>query len=38
MDGRPNKKFQKNGSVTNPHLNQVFLVFINDESVAYHWR
>jgi hypothetical protein len=36
--GKPTKKFQKDGSEANPDPNQVFLVFVNDESVAYNWR
>jgi hypothetical protein len=36
--GRANKKFQKDGSEANAAPNQVFLVFVNDEGVAYNWR
>jgi len=36
--GKPTKKFQKDGSEANPDPNQVFLVFVNDEGVAYNWR
>jgi len=36
--GKPTKKFQKDGSEVNPDPNYVFLVFVNDEGVAYNWR
>jgi hypothetical protein len=28
----------REGRVANPDPNQVFLVFVNDEGVAYNWR
>jgi hypothetical protein len=36
--GRPTKRFQKDGSEANAEPGQVFLVFVNDEAVAYNWR
>ncbi|MFO0970541.1 MAG: hypothetical protein U0793_33775 [Gemmataceae bacterium] len=36
--GHPTKKFRKDGSEVNPDPGQVFLVFVNDEKVAYNWR
>ena len=36
--GKPTKKFLKDGSEANADLGQVFLVFVNDEGVAYNWR
>jgi hypothetical protein len=36
--GSPAVKFAKDGSESNPEPNQVFLVFVNDEGVAYNWR
>jgi hypothetical protein len=36
--GRPTKTVRKDGSEANPDPNQVYLVFVNDEGVAYNWR
>ena len=36
--GKPIKKFEKDGSEANPDPNQVYLVYVNDEGVAYNWR
>jgi hypothetical protein len=36
--GKPSTKYLKNGSEANADAGQVFLVFVNDESVAYNWR
>lgn len=36
--GKPSKKFIKDGSEANADPNQLFLVFVNDEGVAYNWR
>jgi len=33
-----NAPISKDGSETHPEPNQVFLVFVNDEGVAYNWR
>ena len=29
---------RSDGTETNPYPNQVYLVFVNDEGVAYNWR
>jgi hypothetical protein len=36
--GHPSKAFRKDGKEIDPYPNQVFLVFVNDEGVAYNWR
>lgn len=36
--GIPSRRFTKDGREADPYPNQVFLVFVNDESVAYNWR
>lgn len=36
--GRPAKKFQKDGSEANVDPGRIYLVFVNDEGVAYNWR
>jgi hypothetical protein len=36
--GIPESAYHSDGSVRAPYPNQVYLVFVNDESVAYNWR
>ncbi len=36
--GRPDKAFAADGTERRPYPGQVFLVFVNDEGVAYNWR
>jgi len=36
--GIPDKAYYSDGSQRSPYPDQVFLVFINDEKVAYNWR
>lgn len=36
--GRPDCAFDADGSERPPYPGQVFLVFVNDERVAYNWR
>ncbi len=36
--GRPEKAFATDGSERQPYRGQVYLVFVNDEAVAYNWR
>ena len=36
--GHPAVSFRKDGSEADPHPNQVYLVFVNDEGVVYNWR
>jgi hypothetical protein len=36
--GVPERRFRPDGTSAPPYLGQVYLVFINDERVAYNWR
>ncbi len=36
--GIPEQAFNTDGSTRRPYKDQVFLVFVNDEGVAYNWR
>lgn len=36
--GRPNKAYHPDGSERSPYPEQVYLVFVNDDHVAYNWR
>ena len=36
--GLPERSYRQDGSATPPYRGQVYLVFINDERVAYDWR
>ena len=36
--GIPVQSFRADGTDANPYPNQVYLVFVNDEGVAYNWR
>lgn len=36
--GIPQSAYHTDGSERPPYPNQVFLVFVNDEQVAYNWR
>lgn len=36
--GTPNCAYASDGKETNPPRGKVFLVFVNDEGVAYNWR
>jgi hypothetical protein len=36
--GLPDQAYRPDGTETAPYPNQVYLVFINDEGVAYNWR
>lgn len=36
--GAPVQSFRPDGTEANPYPNQVYLVFVNDEGVAYNWR
>ncbi len=36
--GIPGHSYRPDGSAGPPHADEVFLVFINDEGVAYNWR
>jgi hypothetical protein len=36
--GLPSCSYQPDGTVAKPYRGQVFLVFVNDEGVAYNWR
>jgi hypothetical protein len=36
--GVPDCSFRQDGSRAAPYAGQVFLVFVNDEGVAYNWR
>ena len=36
--GVPAHSYRADGSEAPPYPNQVFLVFVNDEGVAYNWR
>ena len=36
--GIPEHAYHKDGTETAPYRNQVFVVFVNDDGVAYNWR
>lgn len=36
--GQPEKSYRADGSAGPPYHGQVYLVFVNDERVAYNWR
>lgn len=36
--GIPEQSFRTDGSAARPYTGQVYLVFVNDEKVAYNWR
>jgi hypothetical protein len=36
--GTPAQSYRRDGSATRPYPDQVYLVFVNDEHVAYNWR
>ena len=36
--GIPEHAYHKDGAETAPYRNQVFVVFVNDDNVAYNWR
>ncbi len=36
--GIPEHSYRPDGTAAAPYRNQVFLVFVNEEAVAYHWR
>jgi len=36
--GVPDKAYYSDGASRSPYPGQVFLVFINDEKIAYNWR
>ena len=36
--GIPEHAYHSNGTQRNPYPGQVYLVFVNDERVAYNWR
>jgi hypothetical protein len=36
--GVPDRAYQSDGSQRPPYRGQVYLVFVNDEGVAYNWR
>jgi hypothetical protein len=36
--GVPEQSFRPDGTPDRPYLGQVYLVFVNDERVAYNWR
>jgi hypothetical protein len=36
--GVPEQSFRSDGSPGRPYPGQVYLVFVNDEGVAYNWR
>jgi hypothetical protein len=36
--GVPEQSFRTDGSSARPYTGQVYLVFVNDEKVAYNWR
>jgi hypothetical protein len=36
--GRPDRAYRADGSAIQPYADQVYLVFVNDERVAYNWR
>jgi len=36
--GLPTQAFRRDGTSISPHTGRVYLVFVNDEAVAYNWR
>jgi hypothetical protein len=36
--GVPEQSFRRDGTPAPPYPGQVYLVFVNDEKVAYNWR
>ena len=36
--GIPEHSFRPDGSERRPYPNQVYLVFVNDQRIAYNWR
>jgi hypothetical protein len=36
--GIPDKAYHSDGSERSPYPGQVYLIFVNDEGVAYNWR
>jgi len=36
--GRPVQSYRADGTEQNPYPGQVYLVFVNDERIAYNWR
>lgn len=36
--GIPSRSFRQDGSDAPPYKNQVYVVFVNDDGVAYNWR
>ena len=36
--GIPDQGYRQDGTETRPYPGQVYLVFVNDEAVAYNWR
>jgi len=36
--GVPDCSYRRDGTETAPYPNRVYLVFVNDEGVAYNWR
>ena len=36
--GRPDRSYARDGSEGPPYAGQVYLVFINEDGVAYNWR
>ena len=36
--GQPEHAYRSDGSLAPPYPGQVYLVFVNDEQVAYNWR
>ena len=36
--GIPEHSYRSDGSEARPYADQVYLVFVNDERVAYNWR
>ena len=36
--GTPSKSYRTDGTVQNPFAGQVFLVFVNQDGIAYNWR
>jgi hypothetical protein len=36
--GIPERAYHSDGSERSPYLGQVYLVFVNEEGVAYNWR
>ena len=36
--GIPDSSYRRDGTETAPYSNQVYLVFVNEDGVAYNWR